>query len=145
MQGRYTHIVADMSSAGKFDVAICSLGIMGMEYGRDVDPPVNVAVNADQTFEIDIEPIRALLPIGNELDIRLRQDPTAKLNFVSFNGYNRVRIRGRKNMEGIFTLKLESYDNNSRVKSALKKDTIFIIMNGPVRQEITYDLSGEDS
>ena len=47
MQGRYTHIVADMSSAGKFDVAICSLGIMGMEYGRDVDPPVNVAVNAD--------------------------------------------------------------------------------------------------
>ena len=72
MQGRYTHIVADMSGLGKFDVAICSLGIMGMEYGRDVDPPVNVAVNTGETIEIDIEPIRALLPIGNELDIRLR-------------------------------------------------------------------------
>ena len=79
-----------------------------------------------------INDIYSALPIGNELDIYMRQaSPT--LSFVALTNYSWywIVVINTMNIElGAYTLKLESYDNNSSVKSTLKTDTIlFDIIN----------------
>ena len=79
-----------------------------------------------------INDIYSALPIGNELDMYMRQaSPT--LSFVALTNYSWywIVVINTMNIElGAYTLKLESYDNNSSVKSTLKTDTIlFDIIN----------------
>ena len=67
--------------------------------------------------------------IGNQLDIKLRQDPSAELSFVTFdntgeNSYSNILIDTNDQIPGEYTLNLQSYNELSIAKSTLKADKI---------------------
>ena len=96
---------------------------------------------AEVSFEV--EQIKALLPIGNKLDIELRQPNDASLDWVEIDK-NKVTITPGYNYRGLFWLTLESFDKNSKVGSTLRVDTtelepikIFIDLNDLDKQFLT--------
>lgn len=80
---------------------------------------------AEVSFEV--EQIKALLPIGNKLDIELRQPNDASLDWVEIDK-NKVTITPGYNYRGLFWLTLESFDKNSKVGSTLRVDKIKILV-----------------
>ena len=63
MQGRYLHLVADMSqhvstAADSDEVSVCSVGIFGTKYVRNGEPlPEVVEVTKGQTLTVSVEKI----------------------------------------------------------------------------------------
>ena len=82
MEGRYLHMVADMSKSepdafSLNEVSICSLGVFGTQYLRDGEAiPSSVEVKQGESLKLNIERIYSLVSLGNTLSIKLRQaDP----------------------------------------------------------------------
>ena len=71
LEGQYLHIVADLRElkGRAYEMSICSLGIMGMDYGRDNKLQEIVDVLPGNEISFEVEKIRALFPIGNHLNI----------------------------------------------------------------------------
>ena len=44
LEGRYMHIVADLSHLSSYTMSLCSLGIMGTEYVRNETPPTEITI-----------------------------------------------------------------------------------------------------
>ena len=133
MQGRYLHIVADMSqhvstADDSDEVSICSVGIFGTKYVRNGEPlPEVVEVTKGQTLTVSIEKIQSAFSIANSLDIRLRQ--ATNLSFIQItenSSTSDVLIDADGQLTGEYTLTLESFNALSIAQSTLKTDTITI-------------------
>ena len=74
--------------------------------------------------------IKSEFTIGNTLDIHLRQKPgESVLSWVSFeqgSPSTQVIIDASNVKPGTYTLTIESFDNNGKVRSTLMTDTIII-------------------
>ena len=96
------------------DFTLCSLGIMGTEYVRNVSLPKYIEVLLNESITLDVENIIAQPAIGNELDIHLRiaseDNPIASISV--FQG-SPSQLLINAHFIGSFRLVLESYDNNS--------------------------------
>ena len=130
------HMVADMSAytgtaAVSDTVSICHLHIFGTKYVRDEPLPSSATLRQGETLTIPVPNIYSLYLIGNEIAIQLRQK--TELSFVSFavnasTSSSDLIIDAIELPPGVYSLAFESYDTNSNVKSALKTDTIEIIV-----------------
>ena len=66
LEGRYMHMVADMSKSepyalGSHEVSICSLGVFGTQYLRDGEIPSLVEVKQGDSLKLYIERIYSLV------------------------------------------------------------------------------------
>ena len=55
------------------EMSICSLGIMGTKYERATEIPDEVTMDANTEYTLAYAPLVSKYPIGNTIDIRLRQ------------------------------------------------------------------------
>ena len=85
LEGRYMHIVADLSHlAGQhYSMELCSIGIMGTQYIRDETLPETIEIDSEGLMTLTIPNIYSAMSIGNQLDIKLRQASGFELSFVS--------------------------------------------------------------
>ena len=85
LEGRYMHIVADLSHlAGQhYSMELCSIGIMGTQYIRDETLPETIEIDSEGLMTLTIPNIYSAMSIGNQLDIKLRQASGSELSFVS--------------------------------------------------------------
>ena len=128
------HMVADMSrytgiALDSDTVSICHLHIFGTKYVRDETLPSSVTLRQGETLTIPVPNLYSSFLIGNEIAIQLRQK--TELSFVSFAvnaSSSDLIIDAIELPPGVYSLTFESYDTNSNVKSALKTDTIEIIV-----------------
>ena len=108
-------------------MSICDLGVFGTRYIRDTPAPETLSLVLGDVKRVLIESIYAELPIGNTLDIKLRQKSGFELGFVTFEevatGTN-VIIDTIGLPIGTYTLELESYDDAGGVYTTLKTDKI---------------------
>ena len=130
LEGRYVHLVADLShlaDPSQIDMSICTLGVFGTKYVRDGDPlPSSIELASGSTaVNLDITHIYSELTIGTELAINLRQ--ASQLSFVTLvelDGRTQVVIDPSSLDQGEYELVLESYNTLSVAQSALKTDRI---------------------
>jgi hypothetical protein len=55
LEGRYTHIVADLSGLrGSYEMSLCHLGIMGTEYIRSTPLPASLDISASSSTILDV-------------------------------------------------------------------------------------------
>ena len=130
---------------------MCQLGIMGSRYIRDEAVPAELTVVVNrflkETLAIEIPDIYAdpLAPISNVLAIRMRQ--ASALPFITVKRYGvktLIYIENQIAEAGEFQLVLESYDATSTVQSALKTDTInLIIQFGDAAPTFSEDLEDQ--
>ena len=75
LEGRYMHIVADLShlAVSGYSMELCSVGIMGTQYVRDQNLPETYEIQKASPTELTIINIYSAIPIGNQLRINLRQ------------------------------------------------------------------------
>ena len=85
LEGRYTHIVADLSHlAGQgYSMELCSVGIMGTQYVRDEPLPETLEIASEGLTTLTIPNIYSSMPIGNQLNINMRQASGVELSFIS--------------------------------------------------------------
>lgn len=77
--------------------------------------------------EIVVEHIIAHPPIGNELWINIKQGADNTLGFIEISltaTESVLKLNGAGVEPGTYELIIESFDENSTVKTTLKKDTI---------------------
>ena len=85
MEGRYIHIVADMTDAtngsdnpisggsySTYNTSICSLGIMGTRYSRSLPLQETIEIEQGQIETITVPHIISDFLIGTSLSINLR-------------------------------------------------------------------------
>ena len=110
------------------DISICSLGIMGVEYVRNIAVPDVIEAPSNGSTDLFIDNIFAQQTIGNVLDIHLRQNPDKQLSWVTIRQASptQVMIEAQGVDPGDYQLTLQSFDNNGKVFSTLKEDTITI-------------------
>ena len=65
-------------------MSICDLGVFGTRYIRDTPAPETLSLVLGDVKSILIESIYSELPIGNTLDIKLRQKAGNELDSVTF-------------------------------------------------------------
>lgn len=111
-------LVSDLSALQDeptFEISICNVAIMGTKYGRKQEKPHAISLVNGSSYFFKVEKIKALIPIGNELDIGLRERRgDDKLSWVDFGADGEtVTLRPPIGAEGIHLLHLESYDKNS--------------------------------
>ena len=84
MEGRYIHLVADMSDVSDptYETSICSYGIMGTRYSRSSSIQPTVEIVQGQTETISVPHISSDFVIGTQLKINLRQYAASPLPFV---------------------------------------------------------------
>ena len=86
LEGRYMHIVADLNhlAGSAYSMELCSVGIMGTRYVRDYPVPETIEILRDSqsTKAINIHHITSAIPIGNTLQINMRQRSGSELDFV---------------------------------------------------------------
>ena len=80
-EGRYTHIVADLShlTGQTYSMSICALGIMGTRYIRSNALPTSLEVTEGTVTTLNVQQIVSEYDIGNVLEVNLAA-PT--LSFV---------------------------------------------------------------
>ena len=87
MPGRYTTVVADYGPIINdfFDISpsICDFAVLGTRYIRDEPAPIEFELFAGESSTLTIAHIYSELPIGNTLDIKMRQSAGQELAFVS--------------------------------------------------------------
>ena len=61
------HIIADMSHLAKrnYEVSVCSLGIMGTKFEREVAPVESIEVMHKSSGSITVEKVRSIYDIGD--------------------------------------------------------------------------------
>ena len=77
------------------------------------------------------------MPIGNNLDIRLRQAESHSKDWIKIDPTNEAIYLQQPSgglVAGTHTVVIESYDANSSVKSALKTDLIVVNVNQNIEQ-----------
>ena len=82
LEGKYLHIVSDMSAfAGQeYETSICTLGVMGTRYVRDGTPlPAQIDIVAGQSWSFSLSHIYSELEIGTTLAIKLREKTQSEL------------------------------------------------------------------
>ena len=72
LEGKYLHLVADMSPYDTDTVSVCSLGIFGTRYDRDEAIPTSMSVIQGKIVTITVPHIYSFYSIGNTIDINLR-------------------------------------------------------------------------
>ena len=67
LEGRYMHIVADLSHlAGQsYEMQLCSVGIMGTKYIRDQTLPETLEIQSEGITTLTIANIYSAISIGN--------------------------------------------------------------------------------
>ena len=112
-------------------MSICSIGAFGTKYVHLTPVPSTLWILQDTTYLLSIDNIvaDASLPIGNTLDIKMRQRSGSEQAWVtitqgsptvvSFTPTNTLAV-------GQYSVILESYDNNGGVFSTLKSDTVTV-------------------
>ena len=113
---------------------LCSVGIMGTQYVREVPLPETLEITLEGSTILKIPNIYSAIPIGNQLDINLRQSLGNELSFVTLtehSGQTIVNIDAKDLQVAEYKLILESFDQNSSVKSTLKTDEITIRIIDP--------------
>lgn len=84
------------------------------------------------SYTLEIPHIYSVLPIGNDIEIQIRQ--VSQLNFISItrNSSNSiVTVLGELTETGTYEFVFESYDDLSPIKSALKTDSISLVIRNP--------------
>ena len=105
---------------------------MGTEYVRDNSVPSSMSVGQAETEVIAVDNIVSLFPIGNVLDINLRQKAGTELLWVILEQGSLttlIKIVPAGVAPGDYTLILQSFDNNGSVKSTLKEESITITVD----------------
>ena len=141
LQGRYTSFVIDFPwLAANFngfvlenEYSICQVGIFGTKYVRETPAPTAVSLDSGTTTSLTIQMLRSKFAIGNTLDIHLRQKPgDSVLSWVSFeqgSPNTNVIVDASNVKPGTYTLTIESFDNNGKVRSTLETDSIEITVS----------------
>ena len=72
--GRFVHIIADLRHLAKksYDVSLCSLGIMGTKFDREVEPPSEFDIYHKSTESITVQKVAPVYDVGDKIDIRVR-------------------------------------------------------------------------
>ena len=67
LEGRYMHIIADLSDlAGQgYEMILCSVGIMGTQYVRAQTFPETVEIQSENFTTLTIQNIYSTISIGN--------------------------------------------------------------------------------
>ena len=98
-------------------------------YSRATPAPTDLEVLLGATKTESIVKITPEFPIVNNLDIMMRQQAGTELSWVTFTEDTETQVHFAPDTSvapGEYTVVLESFDNNSAVKSALKTDTITV-------------------
>ena len=66
-------------------MTLCSVGIMGTQYARDEPLPKTPKIAREDPTTLVIPNIYSALPIGNQLEINMRQASGRELAFISFS------------------------------------------------------------
>jgi len=105
---------------------------------RDTPVPASLAVNQAEEQSISVQNIYSAYPIGNTLDVKLRQKPGTELPWVTITqgSPSVVKLSPVGVSPGTYTLTLESFDDNGTVKSALSTDKITLTVTGFTRATI---------
>ena len=107
--------------------------------------PITLELANQEVKSLPIENIFAKQNIGNWLDINVRQKAGLELSWVSItqgNPNTQVTLTPTNLAPGKYELVLESFDNNSSVKSVLKRDTIVLtIADQAVIQQVEKEES----
>ena len=139
LEGRYIHIVANLThlSTQSYEMTICTFAVFGTQYGRNSTVPASLEIAAGDAKTLEIEPIYAMLEIGNTLDIHLRQKVGSELPWVTFPDGNPKQVHFAPDgvEPGNYTVILESFDQNSGVFSTLKTDTVTVTVYEILRDE----------
>ena len=69
-------------------MTLCSVGIMGTQYVRDEILPEVLEVARESPTTLRIRNIYSSMPIGNHLDINMRQASGNELSFVTLSEEN---------------------------------------------------------
>ena len=149
MEGAYLHFVADLShlmvTHGSFTTSICTVGVFGTRYVRDGDPlPSSIEIAQGEVIRVSVPHIYSEFTIGTTLAINLRQAASTQHDFVTIEEYgnsNDVIIEPGDQSVGEYDLTLESFNTLSISKSALKIDTIKIIIRPPTPPTFMQKLS----
>ena len=92
---------------------LCSVGIMGTQYVRDQTLPETIELLTDDLTSFTIINIYSAIPIGNQLNINLRQSLDNELSFVTFTelySSTIIDIDATDIQPGDYSLILESFD-----------------------------------
>lgn len=142
LEGRYLHLVADMTQQlsqvtdpDTETISVCSIGVYGTKYVRSSEVPSSLELVAGDSKTISIDNISSFFTLGNDLAINMRQSvASAALDFVTFTETSNatdVHIDSTGLTGGQYTLTLESFNTLSVAQSALKTDTIQITIRVP--------------
>ena len=94
LEGRYLHLVSDNkhragtgtagTSGTDYEASICFLGVYGTVYVRDGEAlPSSVSLKQGENLTVVVPNIYSFYPIGNSLNINLRQGSESQ-PFVTF-------------------------------------------------------------
>ena len=139
LEGQFLSLVSDYSSLKEYDSyghAMCALGVFGTVYVREKYLDTRIQLKSGQTKTITVDKIRSQYEIGNELDIKLRT--LENLGWVKAEE-NRVTFTPTAANMGLTVVSLQSYDNNSSVKSTLKTDILYLVVDPPTQLSIAID------
>jgi len=124
--------VSDMSTAIEaYTISINALGIMGNDYTRTINPEATMNLVPGNTRTTSIGEVTAQLPIGNTIASQFRwKDPASAPSYCSLNHQienERLQLSCTPPISTpteTHELIIETFDNNSSVKSALRTDKI---------------------
>ena len=142
MLGTFTHVIAYYVPT--VSVTLCDLAVIGTKYIREEALPASIEVQAGSFVVLIVPHVHAADTIGNVLDIDLRLGDDSKFTSVELsNGADatEVTIYATGVAPGEHTLKLESFDRNDEVFSALKIDTITIVVIGSIEVHLETTLA----
>ena len=122
-------------------MSLCSLGIFGTKYDRASPIPSQLLLRPyDTQYEIKITHIASKYTIGNTLDVKVRVKDQGSFPWVSVichPAYCTVTFTNTGSISGSKLVVLQSYDDNSLVKSTLVEDTVTVCFDC----SITYSRS----
>ena len=142
MLGTFTHVIA--FHVPTVSVTLCDLAVIGTKYIRDEALPDSIEVQADSSVVLIVPHVYAADTIGNVLDIDLRLGDDSEFTSVELsNGADttEVTIYATGIAPGEHTLKLESFDKNGEVFSALKIDMVTIVVIESIEVDLESTLA----
>ena len=148
LPGRYVTFEADLSTVtAPYKMNICSVGIFGTKYVRAISITTSVSLGVNQaSHSISIDNITSEYPIGNVLDVYVRQKSGTEKSWVTIITQGNPSILNLKPYlasPAIHTIEIESYDNSSAVNSTLKTDSIIVEIIDfwrPVTITLSYEI-----
>ena len=129
--GRYVHIIADLRHLAKkgYEVSLCSLGIMGTKFDREIVPVSQFDILHKSTESITVQKVEPVYDVGDKIDIRVRviENPS-DLNIKVINELNdsKIEIDTWKTPPGQYNITYGSFNTLVHNSTVLKTDTLFI-------------------